>query len=96
MGISGTYVNKFSEGNLATAVDISLDGGYQHVFYDIISSENGLVVLKSHWDGTEFSFQKQVQKNGQEYVIAELSGIWEQIYQTKSTFKILPMKGERF
>lgn len=102
MGISGNYVGKFSEGNLASCVDIHLDAHYPHVFFDIVEIKQDLlgettkVVLKSHWDSTKFEFEV---KQGEDFEYAEIRQqcpLGKMLGDKPSIFKIIPMKGKRF
>lgn len=96
MGICGKYIQKFSEANLACCDGIHLDGGYKHVFFNVVEIKDNTVILESQWDGTKFVLSILTNKNT-EFAEIEQKGTYEMIFNKKPhKFKILPFKGERF
>ena len=95
MGISGTWVEKFSEGNLASCVDIPANAVYPHCFFDIVAATEKTVRLKCHRRGDEIEFEI-VRRNGREFAFIEQSSPYETWMGKEPTrFRIVPMKGER-
>lgn len=95
MGISGTYAKKFSEANLASCVDLHLDGGYPHVFFDVVKVEGKSVTLKSHGDGSIADY-KIHQGRHSEYAEIVQKGRMVFWRSKPEKFQIVPFKGERF
>lgn len=96
MGVSGQYVRTFAEGNLAICTEMNLDAQYPHVSFDIIEASEGTVRLKGHRGGTEFEFPI---KKGRVCEYAEITqqSSFAAIFGVRpKTFRICPMKGERF
>lgn len=92
MGIRGQYTDKFEHANLACCNDISLNGGYKHYFFDVLSVADGHVTLKSHFDGTQFVFKIHRGRKREFCWIELISSIFGGRPQK---FKVLPMVGKR-
>lgn len=95
MGILGQYTDKFEDANLACCAGISLDGGYRHYFFDVLSIVDGYVTLKSHYDGTQFVFKICCGRRS-EFCWIELISNFDAIFgRDPEKFKVLPMVGKR-
>lgn len=95
MGISGTHVDTFEDGNLAICAGMHLDADYPHTFFDIVGVEGEEVILKSHRDGSEHTLERQCD-DGREYCEVEQKSSFEKMLgKPAKTFKVVPMDGSK-
>jgi hypothetical protein len=91
MGVCGTYVKSFIEGNIAVVVDISMNADYPRNFFDIVKGDKDKVTLKSHSNGEEMEFTIK-KKNSREFVEISMLSSFEKMFNWKAhKFKIFPM-----
>lgn len=99
MGVAGHHVTTFAEANLACCSGIDLDARYPHVFFDVVAVHPQRVELKSHGDGTLFSFDIHKSRKGKKTEYAEITQqcpMGRALGMKPETFRIYPMKGGRF
>lgn len=95
MGISGGYVEKFSEANLASAVDVHMNGDY-HFFFDVLEADGKEVTVKTH-NGGEVWKKKIQRRNGREFFTYQHAGAYQAIFGGKAeVVKVVPFKGDKF
>lgn len=98
--ISGQYVDKFSEANLATAVDVSMNGDYDF-FFEVVAVHHDLagqaetVILKPEGGGE--NWVKPVQrKNGREFITYVHMGAYTAMMGGKGErVKVVPFLGKK-
>jgi hypothetical protein len=106
MGISGQYVNKFSEANLAVVSDISMNSDYPHFWFDVVSTDGKTVTLKDRGIQLTLTIHKTnpkarkhpIFKNAQvmEYVVIDQSSTFERLYKRPpQKFKVMAFQGRR-
>lgn len=102
MGIQGQYVNTFAEANLASAVDVHINGDYQF-FFDVVGVERDmlgeavLVILRPH--GSDEVWRKEIsrKKNGRESITYVHKGAYTGIFGGKGeVVEVVPFKGEKW
>lgn len=101
MGISGNYVDKFADANLASAVNVHMDGDYDFFFNVVrveldLAGEGEVVHLQSQKTGD--ILKKFIsRKDGREFVTYLHRGVYQEIYGGKAErVKVVPFKGSTF
>jgi hypothetical protein len=106
MGVSGQFVNRFSEGNLALVTDIHCNADYPHHYFDVVVTDGKTVTLKNgstqlllpihrtNPKARKHAFQRTAPV--MEYVEIEQSSTFEKIYRRPpQKFKVFAFKGAR-
>lgn len=93
MGVSGTHTMTFAEANLATAVDVHLNGDYEF-FYDVLRVTPTRVRVRGHKSQKETSHKIRKGPSGREYFQVIHRGALEEMFGPE-TVTVMPFKGQR-
>lgn len=94
MGAIGRYVMKFSDANMASMMDLDMEGEY-HFRYDIEKIEAGRITVRSHKDGSVSEHVITRDRDGFDCFhvrYPEKPLVGERAWRG---LKVLPFKGER-
>jgi hypothetical protein len=106
MGVSGQFVFKFSDGNLALVTDVPMNADYPHFYFDVLAIDGKTVTLRDkgvemvlpiHRTNPKARKHPVLRKaHVMEYVEIEQSSMFEKLYRRPpQKFKVYPFKGAR-
>lgn len=94
-GIAGTHCSRFSEANIATSVEVSMNADLPHFWFDIVGVNDKEVTMRDK--GEQVTLHIKRNRTG-EYVEYPMVSLYERLFcgGKPTLYRFVPFKGERF